>query len=188
MITIKNERIAVTVSKAAFDAILSTKKDIIHKHSNGDSCVETAHDQTRGHFLDRAMRVIGNTSELSLIKDNEVSDEEVEVLAQQIAILRYLDEHGKYSADETMMRGLGGHRMSLGMSLDWSNALKAEVFQSDLDAAKHSILTMRETEMRYRSGQSNGHGMVIEVIGSLPEQIGLCRVQRNRLLANDCIF
>lgn len=188
MITIQNERICVTVSESAFNTVLETKNDIEHLRRRSENYTETAYQQTRSHFLSRAMEVIGNTSELGIIKNESTDDIGVSELAKKIAIFRYLEKNGKYKTDETMLRGLGGHRMSLGMASEWNCAINTEIQQSDIDQARENIGLFRQAEIRYRQAKSNGSGMVIEVIGDLPEQIGFCRVQRNLLIANDCIF
>ena len=140
----------------------------------------------RGRYntFTRAMRMLGNKSELRLLESESVSDEELERVATECARDEYLIENTHYRPAEVMMRLYGGHIMSEGMRADVRAATTHAMRElrdnrdSLLSQARTSLQFHRDNEICYRQHYANDcRGWKIEIIAPMPEQIGMCRYQ-----------
>lgn len=138
-----------------------------------------------GVFND-AMRMLGNRSEAAILKNEPVDDDEVFLLARSSLVTEWIVENGRYNTNETLMRMDGGYRMSIGMQrdVDRARAYADKIMNTDgdpqaIDAlinARAILERERAIELKYRNAISTWcHGWNIEIIGEMPEQIGMCR-------------
>lgn len=172
MKTVENKTIRVTVSDELYSKYLK----------NNGSKTETLEQRARGEILSDAMRCIGNSHELIFMEleaqmgfDSRY-DEIVDYL-----IAKYICEHHELESSEILMRYFEGHRMSERMrsivivaQVNALNALKnnrEDVLNEFKIFAKHKF----NIESNYRRRFSKINGMEIEILGKLPQQIGLCR-------------
>ena len=136
------------------------------------------HD-SRALILSHAMSVLGNRSEAKILETETVSDDEATVSAIEELTYQYLSEHCRYNLSETLMRMNGGHRMSEGMSADVSAArayARNELLNNPslVELGRKSLNLAAMHEKQYRAARGNSEWQ-IEIIGDMPEQIGMCR-------------
>lgn len=229
MITVQNDRIRVTVTQDVGKSFATAAERLAHAQvlPSGDVRVHSPEQIQRGLILSEAMSKLGNASELKFLENEEPDSFEVTKLAKLTLMRNYLEQYGRYNADDAMMRYEEGHRMSQGMQRD---VMEAEAYAqgqlapiSDEDARtdlinyvlecvasgteptqrelhfKKKLMDMKTTgalgdeaasavaeaadalnffheiELRYRKAHANMDGWQIEVIGDMPDQIGLCR-------------
>lgn len=153
-VTVENGRLRVTLDKFEFEKI-----------------------GRYGVFND-AMRMLGNKSEAAILEQEPIIDDKIMTQAIEIAFADYLHDHCHYNVSETLMRYDGGHRMSEGMQADVSAARSyANTHWRDYSTnAKTGLKTMRDYELKYRRAvEGLCGGWKIEIIGAMPEWIGMCR-------------
>jgi hypothetical protein len=138
-------------------------------------------DDRRDIILSHAMSVLGNRAEAAILETETVSDAEATESAVEELTYQYLSEHCRYNLGETLMRMNGGHRMSEGMSADVSAArayARNELLNNPslVELGRKSLTLRAEDEKQYRRARGNSEWQ-IEIIGSMPKQIGMCRYQ-----------
>lgn len=222
MQTFQNSRIRVTVSeKTVAKFVRQITPASLGQHETPDQAV-------RGRILSAAMSKLGNHSELALMRNEYIENQEVIKLAHSILMHRYLVEHSKYDVGQMLFRYENDHRLSVGQSIEIDSAnayaqgllspiakqeARQEVIKylggldkddiansrainamgermallsnTDNASAKWAIseavnmlTTSKQFEIDYRSVMANQDGWVIEVVGDLPSQIGVCRVTK----------
>ena len=178
MQTFHNETIQVTVSDEVVARYLGRAAHVARIQGG-----QTPEQVLRGLILSDAMSILGNKSELSILENEPITDQEIESRAIELLTIQHLIEHCRYNVGETLMRMNGGHRMSLGMSADvsaagaWArNELRTSRAES-MEMGKKSIMDEREMALRYRRAKADRAGFQIEIIGPMPAGIGLCRYQ-----------
>lgn len=139
----------------------------------------------RGRYdvFNRAMRTLGNRSELKLLESEMPTTDEITDRARQNMVFDYLSEHCRYNLIVTLKRMTGGHVMSPGMQRDVDAARAyADGVLSGVDAApalseaSEQLLSERAAEMEFRvAGGRDCANWEIEIVGKMPEQIGMCR-------------
>lgn len=160
---------------------------------NGDRTITVTNDTLRvtlpldeyhGRYnvFHRAMRMMGNSSEHELLLREGIPENEIEHEAFECLRDEWIIENTRYSPSEVLMRLNGGHRMSEGMRADVSAACihaareLRENRTAALASARASIQIRHDAELKYRSHYARDcEGWKIEIIGVMPEQIGLCR-------------
>ncbi len=178
MITVQNDRIRVTVSDDV--AAEYSERSIYLAHIQG---TQTPEQIQRGLVLSDAMSILGNSSEVTILESEPITEHEIEDRVIELLTIQHLIEHCRYNVGETLMRMNDGHRMSLGMEADveaarsWAhNKLRTNRSES-MEIGKKSIIDERDRNLRYRQAKSNRDGFQIEIIGPMPSEIGLCRYQ-----------
>jgi len=135
----------------------------------------------RQDVFTRAMRMLGHTSELQ-IPDPPIMDQQVRDIAMQNLTYQFLAEHCHYDLSQVIARLNGGHRLSAGMQADVDAArarARAELNDNPkphIDEAWRDLEREQSSERKYHehiAGDCNG--WKIEIIGVMPDQIGLCR-------------
>jgi len=165
------------------------------EYANSDGTVTVVNDRLRvtlpqseylgrHNVFTRAMRMMGNRSELGLLEQESIPYEELERVALECARDEYLIEHTRYGASCVLMRLYGGHRMSEGMQADVSAATTHALHElrenrsALLSQARTALQFQRDCEINYRRHYANDcQGWKIEIIAPMPEQIGMCRYQ-----------
>lgn len=184
MQTFGNNRIRVTVSDGTVNGYRDRAEYISRIQGS------QAPDQIlRGLILSDAMLILGNASELKILEAlggaDAIRDMDVENTALEILIYEHLAEHGRYNLPETLMRMRGGHRMSEGMEADVYSAKLYAVRElannpkPAMERAEKTLKYLKQCELNYRRAKSNRDGFKIEIIGPMPEHIGLCRFDEN---------
>jgi hypothetical protein len=139
-------------------------------------------DDCRATILSHAMRILGNRSEVNILENEQPEEREIRNEAFDILKHEHLQEHCHYNYGELLMRMMGGHRMSDGMHRDIENAniYASEMLERNpapyLERAKQSLADRQQLELRYRHRFAD-QNWDIQIIGDMPEQIGMCRYQ-----------
>lgn len=137
-------------------------------------------DDDRAFILSHAMRVLGNQSEVRLLTTETHNENDVEAAAINELTYAYLSEHHRYNMAETIMRMNGGHRMSQGMVADVEAAkmyARHEMINNPertITIGTRALELETDDEIQYRNRFANST-WDIQVIGEMPEQIGMCR-------------
>lgn len=140
----------------------------------------TAFDDSREKILSHAMRVLGNQSEARILKSEGHQEDEVKDAALRELTYEYLSGHHRYDLTETIMRFNGGHRMSKGMAADVDAAKHYAQHRIIEDPEQATAIGRRalnielNSEIKYR-GRFANNTWDIQIIGEMPEQIGMCR-------------
>jgi hypothetical protein len=184
MQTFENNRIRVTVSDDV--AAKYYERSFYLAHIQG---TQTHEQILRGLILSDAMSILGNASELEILEAlggaNAIRDMDIENTALDMLTYEYLAEHCRYNLSETLMRMAGGHRMSEGMEADVYSAKLYAVRELTnnpkpaMGRAEKTLKYLKQCEINYRRAKSSREGFEIEIIGPMPEHIGLCRFDEN---------
>lgn len=137
-------------------------------------------DDCRDLILSHAMSILGNRAKAAILETETVSDAEANEAAIEELTYQYLSEHCHYDLGETLMRLNGRHRMSEGMAADVeaarAYACNELLNNPDLvELGRKSLELRAEDEKQYRRARGDSEWQ-IEIIGSMPEQIGMCRL------------
>lgn len=139
-------------------------------------------DDCRATILSHAMRILGNRSEVALLEQEKPTEREIRNEAFDILVHEHLQQYCRYNYGELVMRMMGGHRLSDGMHRDIENArayATTEIERNPAPYIKQAVELWHERqqlEMRYRHRFADQEWN-IEIIGDMPEQIGMCRYQ-----------
>jgi hypothetical protein len=130
-----------------------------------------------------AMRVLAHRLELQ-IPTPEPTEAEIQEYAIENLTHEYLVEHCRYNVGETIMRMMGGHRMSEGMAADVEAARSAarrelrENPEHHMNEARQQIQNNLDSDYQYHTSIARCcQNWKIEIIGPMPTQIGMCRFQ-----------
>lgn len=136
----------------------------------------------RSDILSHAMMVLGNRSESALMENETPDENDIKKTAIENLTIDFLSDHCHYNVNDIIMRMTTGRIMSQGMQRDVETArayAEREFTENPtpaLTAARESIARQIESERSYRRSRSNC-GWQIEIIGVMPQQIGMCRYQ-----------
>lgn len=143
--------------------------------------------RSREDVFTRAMRTLGNRSELKLLDtDPAPTEDEITARALQNLTIDALTECCRYNISTVIMRWLGGHRMSSGMEADLVAAQsRARMELRDnpkkyMDEACAAFKRERDLDKRYRAWRAGDcANWRIEILDPaiMPEQTGMCRYQ-----------
>lgn len=141
-----------------------------------------AFDDNRALILSHAMRILGNRSEVALLEREEPTESEIVNEAFDIIFHEHLQQHCHYEYMSVVSRMNMGARMSDGMKRDIENArtyASSEIERNPepyIEQARQLLDQEKQLELRYRHRFAD-QDWDIEIIGDMPDQIGLCRYQ-----------
>jgi len=134
-------------------------------------------DNDRGKILSRAMQILGNQSEAQQMDSDPVTENECFDEGLKSYLYDYLTEKHPDNVGEIIYRLTNGHRIPKrwAMSISGGKA-KATSQQRDdiIKRGKQAIESELILEKTYRHRFDNSDWN-IEIIGDMPEQIGMCR-------------
>ena len=134
--------------------------------------------------LNWAMRVLGNRVESGLMETETLNnDNENNRAVFDFFVHKYLMEHGRYRIEQIWLRYVGGHRMSDGMAADISAAQSYALTMINTPAAKEILTDIEKFNIHMHLSEIQHRRLIgdcdwkIEIIGEMPNQIGLCRYE-----------
>jgi hypothetical protein len=139
----------------------------------------------RATILSHAMMVLGNRSEAALLdsENEQPTDDEIIKTALDDIMIEYLADHCRYDITDTIMRYITARIMPEGMKREIESAvayaqneLRENPNHPALAAARESIVRRIEDEKNYRKSRARCNWQ-IDIIGDMPDQIGMCRFQ-----------
>ena len=139
----------------------------------------------RATILSHAMMVLGNRCEAALLDSENEQPTGAEIIKTALddIMIEYLSEHCRYNVNETIMRYITARIMPQGMRREIESAIayaQNELCENPkhtaLSAARESLIRRIEDEKTYRKSRARCNWK-IEIIGPMPEQIGMCRFQ-----------
>lgn len=160
MITVKNDRIRVTVTQEVWDSFADRAKMLAHTQTlpSGDERVNTVEQVQRGLVLSVAMSKIGNASEFKALERESIDDTVLFNAAKIVLMRNYLIQHGRYGVNESIMRFENGYRMSQGMQ---NEVLEAEAYAQghlsplSTDDARSEIIDFIKSDVEFSRRELN---------------------------------
>lgn len=137
----------------------------------------TAWGNDRAKILSRAMQILGNRSEAQCMESDVYSDEEYITRGLSAFVSDYIVEKFPDNCGEILMRMRENRRLAPGMvrGITAANAIaNSKPREEIIDRGKKSIEFDLKTEKPYRH-RFDKNDWKIEIIGDMPEQIGMCR-------------
>lgn len=136
-----------------------------------------AWNHDRAKILSRAMEILGNRSEAQCMESDVYSEEEYITEGISAFISDYIVEKFPDKCGEILMRMREGRRIphQWAMGITAANALANSKPREEIIArGKKSIEFSLKTEKNYRH-RFDKNDWKIEIVGDMPEQIGMCR-------------
>jgi hypothetical protein len=134
----------------------------------------------RAKILSRAMEILGNRSEAQCMGSDIYTDEEYIAEGISAFISDYIVEKFPDNCGEILMRMRENRRLAPGMirGIAGANAFaNSKPREEIIDRGKKSIEFDISIEKKYRH-RFDKNDWKIEIIGDMPEQIGLCRYKK----------
>lgn len=141
-----------------------------------------AFNDSRALILSHAMRILGNRSEVALLEQEAPTERELRNEAFDILVHEHLQQYCRYDYLNLVSRMNMGARLSDGMMRDIENARAYAERELEynpepyLEQAHQQWNERQQIELRYRHRFAD-QDWDIEIIGTMPEQIGMCRYQ-----------
>jgi putative transposon-encoded protein len=136
-----------------------------------------AWNHDRAKILSRAMQILGNRSESQCMESDVYTDEEYIAEGISAFVSDYLVEKFPDNCGEILMRMRENRRLAPGMvrGIAGANAFANSKPRDEIiNRGKKSIEYDIATEKNYRH-RFDKNDWKIEIIGDMPEQIGMCR-------------